>query len=148
MAALTLCRPEDAERLADLMARFAAEYGLAGRDEARNTAVQPLLEGSPYGAAYLFGPPRAPTGYLVVTFGWSIELGGMEAWIDEIYVRTAVRGRGLATEALFALARALREAGVAAIHLEVDRDDPAAQNLYRKCGFALRDRYSLMTLPL
>lgn len=148
MAALTLCRPEDAERLADLMARSAAEYVLAGRDEARNTAVQPLLEGSPYGAAYLFGPPRAPTGYLVVTFGWSIELGGMEAWIDEIYVRTAVRGRGLATEALFALARALREAGVAAIHLEVDRDDPAAQNLYRKCGFALRDRYSLMTLPL
>jgi len=148
MAALSLCRPEDAERLTDLMARFAAEYGLAGQDEARNTAVQPLLEGSPYGAAYLFGPPRAPTGYLIVTFGWSIELGGMEAWIDEIYVRTAVRGRGLATEALFALARALREAGVAAIHLEVDRDDPAAQRLYRKCGFALRDRYSLMTMPL
>ena len=148
MAALTLCRPEDAERLTDLMSRFAEEYGMAGQDEARNAAVQPLLEGSPYGAAYLFGPIRAPTGYLIVTFGWSIELGGMEAWIDEIYVRTAVRGRGLATEALFALARALREAGVAAIHLEVDRDDPAAQRLYRKCGFAPRDRYSLMTMAL
>ena len=148
MAALTLCRPEDAERLADLMFRFAAEYRLAGQDEARNAAVRPLLEGSPYGAAYLFGPPRAPTGYLVVTFGWSIELGGMEAWIDEIYVRTAVRGRGLATEALFALARALREAEVAAIHLEVDRDDPAAQKLYHKCGFALREPYSLMTMAL
>ena len=148
MAALSLCRPEDAERLADLMARFAAEYGMDGQDEPRIAAVQPLLEGSPYGAAYLFGPTRAPTGYLVVTFGWSLELGGMEAWIDEIYVRTAVRGRGLATEALFALARALRDAGVAAIHLEVDRNDPAAQKLYRKCGFALRDRYSLMTMPL
>lgn len=148
MAALTLCGPDEAERLADLMARFAAERGLAGRDEARAAAVIPLLDGSPYGAAYLFGPPRAPTGYLVVTFGWSLELGGMEAWIDEIYVRSAVRGRGLATEALFALARALRDAGVAAIHLEVDRNDPAAQKLYRKCGFALRDGFGLMTMPL
>jgi len=148
MAALSLCRPEDAERLTDLMSRFAEEYGMAGQDEARGAAVQPLLEGSPYGAAYLFGPTRAPTGYLIVTFGWSIDLGGMEAWIDEIYVRTAVRGRGLATEALFALARALREAGVAAIHLEGHRNDPAAQKLYRKCGFAPRDRYSLMTMAL
>ncbi len=148
MAALTLCGPEEAERLADLMSRFADEYGMAGRDEARNASVAPLLDGSPYGAAYLFGPTRAPTGYLIVTFGWSIEMGGMEAWIDEIYVRTAVRGRGLATEALFALARALRDAGVTAIHLEVDRDDPAAQKLYRKCGFAPRDRYSLMTMAL
>ena len=47
MAALTLCRPEDAERLTDLMSRFAEEYGMAGQDEARGAAVQPLLEGSP-----------------------------------------------------------------------------------------------------
>ncbi len=145
MATLHLCAPQDMTRLAPLMARFAEEFRLPEPAAAREAAVAPLLAGSPYGAAYLIGPPRTPVGYLVVTFGWSIEFGGMEGWIDEIYIREAVRGRGIATEALAALIRALREVDVRALHLEADREDRAAQRLYLKSGFELRDRYSLMT---
>lgn len=146
--ALHLCTPDDAERLSGLMARFADEYALEQSADARLEAVQPLLEGHPYGMAYLLGPARAPVGYLIVTLGWSIELGGLEGWVDELYVRPAIRGRGIASEVLHAVSKSLKTAGVRAIHLEVDREAPATQRLYQKAGFALRDRYSLMTRTL
>ncbi|MCA0872020.1 GNAT family N-acetyltransferase [Seohaeicola saemankumensis] len=146
--ALHLAKPEDLDRLLSLVAAFHAEQGLEGSDEARAGALAPLLEGIPHGAVYLIGPVRAPIGYIVVTFGWSVELGGLDAFIDEIYVRPAVRGRGIATDVLIALPRALAGAGVQAIHLEVERSNEVAQRLYARAGFQGRGKYLLMSKRL
>jgi RimJ/RimL family protein N-acetyltransferase len=70
----------------------------------------------------------------------------MDGFIDEIYLRPAVRGRGIALEALQSLRKTLQSAGLMALHLEVDREDSSSQRLYQKARFELRDRYSLMTL--
>jgi ribosomal protein S18 acetylase RimI-like enzyme len=143
-----LCRPEDAERLSGLMAQFRDEFGLTESDDARARAVAPLLDGSPYGMAYLLGPSNAPVGYVIVTLGWGVELGGLEAWIDEIFIRPPVRGRGIATEILIEIGRMLVKAGAKAIHLEVKRTDDKVQALYQRAGFALRGDYCLMTRKL
>ncbi|GGX46268.1 hypothetical protein GCM10007385_12250 [Tateyamaria omphalii] len=147
-AALTLATPEHFSRLDALVAAFHAEEGISLSDDARAAGLQPLLDGIPQGAAYLIGPPRAPIGYVVVTFGWSIEFGGMDGFIDEIFIRPGVRGRGIATEVLLALPRALGGAGVKALHLEVAADNTTAQRLYARAGFRLRDGYHLMTRML
>ncbi|WP_147104617.1 N-acetyltransferase [Tateyamaria sp. syn59] len=147
-AALTLATPEHFDRLDSLVAAFHAEEGIALTDEARAAGIQPLLDGIPHGAAYLIGPPRAPIGYIVVTFGWSIEFGGMDGFVDELFIRPGVRGRGIATEVLLALPRALGEAGVKALHLEVSHENSVAQRLYARAGFKLRDGYALMTRQL
>lgn len=107
-----------------------------------------MLAGSPYGAIYLIGPSRAPIGYIVVTFGWSVEFGGMDGFVDELYIRPAVRGRGIATEVLTALPKALSGAGLRAIHLEVERDNETAQRLYLRNRFEPRDQYILMSKRL
>ena len=143
--AIHLCGPEDFERLDSLVARFHEEMQIASDPEARRAGLLPLLDGSPLGAAWLFGPSQAPSGYVVATFGWSVEFAGMDAFIDEIYVRPSIRGRGIATEVLHAIATALRDGGIRALHLEVARDDAGAQRLYAKSGFHMRDRYCLMT---
>jgi ribosomal protein S18 acetylase RimI-like enzyme len=148
MTQLHLCGPEDAAKLLPLVAAFHAEFGLDLDDAHRERAVLPLLEGSPLGAIWLLGPRRAPVGYVVVSFGWAIEMGGLDAFVDELFVRPAVRGRGLASEALNDLAGALREAGVTMLHMEVDREDTAVQRFYGRAGFALRDRYTLMSRKL
>ncbi|MFP4044654.1 MAG: N-acetyltransferase family protein [Rhodosalinus sp.] len=147
-AALHLARPEDLERVLPLVAAMHQEQGLAPDDGHRRAALAPLLEGSPHGAVYLIGPRGAPIGYLVVTFGWSVEFGGLDANVDELYVRRAVRGRGIAGDALDALARALREAGVRALHLEIDREDAVARRLCTRAHFAPRDRCMLMSRKL
>ncbi|KIC48945.1 GNAT family N-acetyltransferase [Tateyamaria sp. ANG-S1] len=147
-AALTLATPEHFDRLSALVVAFHAEEGIEMSDEARAAGLKPLLDGIPHGVAYLIGPPRAPIGYIVVTFGWSIEFGGMDGFVDEIFIRPGVRGRGIATEVLLALPRALGEAGVKALHLEVGDDNSVAQRLYTRAGFKRRDGYALMTRTL
>ncbi len=144
-AALTLATAEHADKLLPLVAAFHAEEGIDQSDAARVDAVMPLLEGIPHGAAYLIGPPRAPIGYIVVTFGWSVEFGGMDGFVDELYVRPGVRGRGIASEVLLTLPRALAGAGLKALHLEVSAGNATAQRLYGKAGFRMRDGYHLMT---
>ena len=147
-AALTLATPEHFDRLDALVAAFHAEEGIRLSEEARRAGIAPLLEGIPHGAAYLIGPPRAPIGYVIVTFGWSVEFGGMDGFVDEIFVRPGVRGRGVAGEVLLALPRALAGAGVKALHLEVSEENETAQRLYARCGFSLRKGYHLMTRRL
>lgn len=144
-AALHLAVPEHAERLNALAAAFHAEEGLDLSDAAREAALRPLLEGIPHGAAYLIGPERAPIGYVVVTFGWSVEFGGIDGFIDEFYLRPAVRGRGIATEVMQALGKTLSEAGMKALHLEVNAQNERAVRLYDRAGFRKRDHYLLMT---
>ncbi|NNK15400.1 MAG: GNAT family N-acetyltransferase [Sulfitobacter sp.] len=147
-AALTLAKPEHLDKLTALCAAFHAEEGIELSDEARRAGLAPLLDGLPYGVAYLIGPPRAPIGYIVVCFGWSVEFGGLDAIIDELYVRPGVRGRGIATEALIALPRALAEGGLRAIHLEVDRENEKAIKLYKRAGFTPREKYMFMSRQL
>ena len=147
-AALKLAQPEDLDRVVALVTAFHAETGITQDDAARRAGLAPLLDGIPHGAVYLIGPSRAPIGYVVVTFGWSVEFGGLDGFIDEIYVRPAVRGRGIASEILISLSAALAEAGLKALHLEVDRADDPSQRIYARAGFKLRDRFALMSRRL
>lgn len=145
MSVLRLASTDDLDRLVGLVARYHAHEGIDQDEETRRTALLPLLQGSPHGAVWLIGPRSAPVGYIAVSFGWSIELGGLDAMVDEFFVRDRVRGRGMGSEALASLARALSEQGVCALSLEVATENDAAKRLYGRLGFASRDRYHLMT---
>jgi ribosomal protein S18 acetylase RimI-like enzyme len=147
-AALHLAKPEDLDRLVPLVAAFHAEEGISQDETTRRKALLPLLEGSPLGAIYIIGPTRAPVGYLGLPFGWSGEFGGMDAFVDEWFIRAAVRGRGMGSETLLTLSKLLGQAGVRALHLEVDRENESAKRLYTRTGFKARDRYMLMTREL
>lgn len=144
-ASLHLAGPGDLERLMGFVAAFHDEMGIKQDAAARQDALAPLLGGSPYGAAYLIGPARSPIGYVIVTFSWSVEFGGMDGFVDEIWLRPAVRRRGIATEVLSELPKALAGAGLKALHLEVDREDESAQRIYLRAGFRPRERYMLMS---
>lgn len=147
-AALTLATPEHLNRLSSLVANFHEEAGIRLDEAAREAALLPLLEGSPHGAAYLIGPPRAPIGYIIISFGWSVEFGGLDGFVDELFIRPGVRGRGIASEVLTALPGALGSAGLKALHLEVAHENDAARRIYKRAGFAARSDYHLMTRTL
>ncbi len=137
--AIHLCGPADLPRLDPLVARHHAEIGLDSDADARQALLGPLLEGSPLGAVWLFGPSRAPSGYLVAGFGWSLAAGGMAASVEALFVRPSIRRRGIATEVLTAIAGALRDGGVRALHLDAADGDEAARRLARRAGFAAAD---------
>lgn len=144
---LHMARTDDLPKLKGMVAAFHAEFGIEQEDAVREAALLPLLEGSPLGVIYILGPRNAPVGYVAISFGWSIELGGIDGFVDEFWIRPAVRGKGMGSEALAALIRALKDAGVRALHLETDRDSRTAQ-LYERLGFERRERFFLMSADL
>lgn len=146
--ALSLARPDDLDRLLPLVAAFHDEAGIVQSDSTRRAALLPMLEGSPHGVTYLIGPGRAPIGYIVISFGWSVEFGGLDGYVDEFYIRPGVRGRGIGSEVMVSLPKALAGAGLKALHLEVRRDNEKVRALYHKLRFEPRDAYSLMTCAL
>lgn len=146
MTALHLARPEDIDRLLPMIAAFHAEQGIDTTDATRRAGLEPLLDGSPHGVAYLIGPQRAPIGYVVISFGWALEFGGMDGFVDEIFIRPGVRGRGIGSEVLTSLPKALAGAGLKALHLEVKRDDDKTRRFYGRLRFRDRADYMLMTL--
>jgi ribosomal protein S18 acetylase RimI-like enzyme len=111
------------------------------------SALAQLLAVESLGRVWLIECDTEPAGYLVLTFGFSLEFGGRDAFVDELFVREEFRGRGLGRRAIERVERECRERGVGALHLEVERANTAAQELYRRSGFRDHDRY-LMTKRL
>ena len=64
-------------------------------------------------------------------------------WIDDIYVDTPHRGKGIATEAIRQVENALREKGFRSFCMEVIPDNLPALRLYHRLGY---DRLSLITM--
>lgn len=142
--AINLGGPEDDERLLSLMARYHEERGLDYDDNHRAKVAAPLLDGSPLGAVWLIGPQRAPLGYVLVTFGWSVRLGGMIGWVEEVFIRPSVRSRGIGTEVLHAIAVSLGPAGIEALQVRVDGDERLAR-FCKRVGFATTEDQRIMT---
>ncbi len=148
MKSLHLADPSDLHKLTAMVLAFHAETGHGSDPDQVEKALAPILDGLPHGALWLIGPRKAPVGYVMVSFGWSLEYGGLDAVVDEIYIRPAVRRRGMGGDALHQLSVGLRDAGVRALHLEVDRSDERAQQFYRRNRFKMRERFALMSREL
>lgn len=144
-ASIHLAKVDDAAAILPMVEAFHSEMQLETSPEQREAGLLPILEGSPHGCVYLIGPRNAPIGYIVVCFGWSLEFGGLDGFIDEFFIRRGVRGRGMGTEVLGALLPKLEEAGLKALHLEANRGDQRLHRLYSRAGFALRENYALMS---
>jgi GNAT superfamily N-acetyltransferase len=108
------------------------------------TALENFIDDPTFGRVWLICAHAEAIGYLVLTLGYSIEYGGRDAFIDEVYIRAEHRGHGIGRQAMAFAETQCRALGVRALHLEVERDNTNAHALYRKVGFVDHDRY-LMT---
>jgi len=146
-ASVRTAAPDDIGLLVELMSEFYAEsdYTL---DAARATeAFRTLLSDPRLGMVWLLEEPGAVAGYVVATLGFSMEYGGHDAFVDDLFVRPGYRQRGHGARALAAVQQFCEAAGVRAIHLEVERGNEGAQRLYRQVGFTDNAR-QLLTLRL
>jgi ribosomal protein S18 acetylase RimI-like enzyme len=135
----------DLPGLLRMMRRLALQEPAIPFDEREVTAVwQKFLGNTELGRGWLLHVGGEVAGYVILTWGFSFEYRGREAFIDELYVEEKFRGRGIGRRAMeFVEERAL-ETGANVVHLEVDRGNTPALELYRRTGYVDHDRY-LMT---
>lgn len=135
--------------LVELMREFYAEshYPL-DRDWAARSFFALLADRS-LGAVWMARAGGEAVGYVVLTLRFGMEHGGLQASIDDLFVRPAHRRAGHATALLRALVDECHRRGVVALHVEVAEANDAAIALYRRFGLASRtDRREVLARRL
>lgn len=135
--------PGDIPTLVGMMTEFYAEADYALDAAWAGSSFGALLDDPSRGAVWIGDADGEPAGYAVVTFRHSMEFGGTDAFIDDLFVRSKFRRRGIGKAVLSDAFRSCRERGVLAVHVETSDDNAAAVALYSEFGMLDRRRLLL-----
>ena len=104
------------------------------KPESMKTTFQNALSGSPFMRGLVVLEEDNVIGYLLLSFTYSNEVGGMVVWIEEIFLKEEFRNKGYGKQ-IFAWI--FREYGdkVKRFRLETSPENEAAKRLYRSRGF-------------
>ena len=145
---LEIAGPSQLGDLLPLVAAYHHFEQISLSADIRKKSVERLLNDGTLGEIWLIMKTDLVIGYIVVCFGYSIEFGGREVFIDELYIEPPERGMGVGAEVIGRLKELMRTHDVVAIQLEVGQQNDRAKSLYVKSGFSCRDKYQLMTMTL
>lgn len=107
-------------------------------DESRVTrALGPLLTNDEFGQVWVVETDERLLGYAVVTWSYSLESGGRDCILDEIYVSS--RSAGLGTTLLAAAMHGASLCGATAAFLETEAHNDRVRSFYARNGFAVQD---------
>lgn len=133
----------DIPSLLPLLREFYAHEEIAFDEAIARQALRGILQNEAHGRVFLIYRQAELVGYTVLTLGYSLEFHGVDAFVDELYLREQARGQGLGKESLEFLAETCRALGVRALHLEVEHQNTRAQAVYRQFGFQNHERHLL-----
>ena len=90
--------------------------------------------------AWLIQQDQISVGYVILSMGVDLEVGGRLGTITDLYLEPEWRGRGIGRKTLGFLEDFCREEGLEALELQVERDNTEAFALYQSFGFHSHDR--------
>lgn len=129
--------PDDFEAIVPLIREF-YELDRHPLDESLvSSGLRPLLAGEAPGFVIVTEEDSTLLAYAVVTWGWSIESGGWDALLDEIYV--VDRSRGIGAEMMHEILERSRAAGCRKMFLETESHNREARIFYTRHGFDMDD---------
>jgi GNAT superfamily N-acetyltransferase len=153
MADFRFARPSDIPILIPLMQDFYLYERLPFDAVRTERLLNELLANEMLGRLVLFesqgeeAQERTLAGYMVLTFGYSLEFGGRDALIDEFYVVPEARAAGIGADAIAHAAAICRELGISNVHLAVDYFNERVHGFYKRLGFRDHERH-WMTLSI
>jgi ribosomal protein S18 acetylase RimI-like enzyme len=141
-----LAGASEADLLVSLARAFHCEDGHPLSPESE-IALRQIVSGEPMARCWLIRCAANLVGYVVLTLGFSVEHGGRDGFVDDLYLVPAVRGYGLGQTVLDFTLEQARLLGITTLHLEVEPENERAISLYRSRGFAENGR-RLMSVRL
>ena len=137
---LVVAPAADLPLLERLVRAYYAEESHAFHEDRQPAALAALVAGEPFGRVWLIRLEGCDVGYVVLTWAFSIEAGGREAWVDEFYLLPEVRNRGVGRRVLAMLEAEAVDLAVRRMFLEVERHNQAI-GLYRRAGYVEHGRF-------
>ena len=134
MLAIRPANSADQEDVLALLRIYCDEANTPLSDEHLLAGLVPLLTENQHGVVLVAEEERI-IGYSILTWGWGIESGGMEALVDEMLIHPSRRGEGIGEMLLQATLERARQEGVKVVFLETEKDNPRSRKLYSKVGF-------------
>lgn len=134
MARIRRAAEADQKEVLALLRIYCEEASTPLPDEHLLAGLVPLLKENSHGVV-LVAEEEEIVGYSILTWGWGIESGGMEALVDEMLIHPSRRGQGIGEELLRATLEQAKQAGVKVVFLETETDNPRSRKLYSKLGF-------------
>ncbi len=95
--------------------------------------VKAVLDGTPFADLYIFEENGEALGYGLLAFTHSQEAGGLACWLEEIYVKPVLRGKGIGGAFIDFIKKSVP---AARYRLEVEPDNVRVKSLYRREGFS------------
>jgi ribosomal protein S18 acetylase RimI-like enzyme len=138
---------DDIPALVRMMGEFYAESHYSLDPAWATRSFSDLLGSELRGAAWMAFLDAQAAGYVVMTLRHSMELGGLDGFVDDLFVRPGCRRRGLGKSLLAAVFDGCAARNVLAIHVETSAGNEAAQAIYRKFGFR-GNELQLLTAPV
>ncbi|MCB0208949.1 MAG: GNAT family N-acetyltransferase [Anaerolineae bacterium] len=142
---LKMAEPTDVDILLPLVRHYHQFEQIEMSDADRIKAFSPLLEKNTLGQIWLILLFQQVVGYIALCYGYSIEFGGRDAFVDEFFIEAPARGQGLGRAVLDAIKIKAANQGIVALHLEVARTNRRAKALYTQLGFEAREHFHLMS---
>jgi ribosomal protein S18 acetylase RimI-like enzyme len=140
---------DDIPALVDLMQEFYAQANYPLDRHWAAASFSAFLQDDSLGAIWIVFQDSEPAGYVVLTIRFSMEYGGLDAFIDDLFIRPSYRRRGLGRAALSALFAECARRKVLAVHVEVSHDNLAAKALYSSYGLEpYNDGRQMLTVRL
>lgn len=112
--------------------------------EDMKTTFDLAVKGSPYLRGLVMADGENILGYVLLSFTYSNEVGGMVVWIEELYVKEAYRNQRLGKQTLEWILNEYQE-NTKRFRLEVTEENKGAKKLYESFGFKILP-YEQMTL--
>lgn len=137
----------DVKLLVELMSEYYRESNLYIDVGRASWAFSQLLSDQKTGRIWLVEDEAHPVGYVVMTFGFSIAAGGLTAFIDDLFIQSRYRRRGLGRAAVDTVLDACESLGVRTLSIELPPHNLAAQGLYQAAGF-FEEGHSIRTRQL
>ena len=133
----------DLESLLPLVAAFQEFERIPFEIEAARRNLGRLLENGRLGQVLLAELDGRTIGYAILTYGYDLEFGGMDAYLTDLFLIEEERGHGLGSWLLGEVERAASASGVQALHLMVAPHNHRAHHIYHRSGFAVSPRLFL-----
>jgi ribosomal protein S18 acetylase RimI-like enzyme len=129
--------------LMKLIEKFYHHFDYSFDYEQHSQLVEKFLANPHFGKIYLIQNQNQWIGYLALTFGFTFEYGGKDAFIDEFFIDPDDRSQGIGKYVLNEIQKKANSLELNALHLQTEKYNTRAKELYQSVGFKDKERSTL-----